>query len=224
MNPAEASVNVTQSILDLEVRSLAGQMSLDRLLQCGTILFVGQVQPFVQRRHAVVGRQADHQLPSRGAVERVGGDVPVPDSVVRAVDRQFVTLLRFARGLERGKRVAVQPQHFFLVALLGLQAFHVHPVRAERQVDRSDRQGQQPPLLRLPQDRASHRRACTDVVARSGPEEVRLPDGPHRSAGWPVRRPWRRSTCSPGSRRERWRRPALRFRQDSGRGRPSAHP
>ena len=92
VHPAEGPVNVTQTVLDLEMRALAGQMRLNRLLQRGTILFVGQRHPVLERRDAVVWRHADHQLPARRAVEGVGGDVPVPDAVVRTVYCQFVPL------------------------------------------------------------------------------------------------------------------------------------
>ena len=55
MDPPDVAVDVAHAILDFEMRPLPGEMCLDRLLQPGSILPVGEVQPFLQPGYFVSG-------------------------------------------------------------------------------------------------------------------------------------------------------------------------
>ena len=138
--PTDVPVDVAHPILDLEMRSLPGEMRLDRLLAAGAIFFVGEVQPFPS---VVTLSLGDTPIISFQRLSSTACRPARPSPRGRRSSRrlQGIALFRLAGGLERGKRVAVQPDHFFLVALFGLESIDVHPVGAERQVDRRAARG-----------------------------------------------------------------------------------
>ena len=70
--------------------------------------------------------------------------------------------------------------HLFAMPLLGGDAFEVDPVGAERQVDGRGGERNQPAASGRPRAGRGGRRARADEVARRRPQEVALPDPPHR--------------------------------------------
>ena len=182
-HPADLAAHVAHAILLLEVRALAIKMGAKRFDQRWTIFVVRILEPLLVRRDGGVGRQSDHELPAVRAVECVRRNVPIPQTIVRAGGRERIALLGSAGGFERRDRVAVQAQHFFLVAFLGGDPIHVHAIRTERQIDRRGRERHQPPLARRPQHSPRRRGAGADEVAGCGPQEIRLPDTPDALSG-----------------------------------------
>src|SRR5262245_64482965 len=92
----------------LELRTLTVEMGTKILDETRAIFLIGALEPLIERRDLGVSGQADHQLPALGAVERVVGNVPVPQTVVRAGCRQGISLLGLPRGFQCGHRIAVE--------------------------------------------------------------------------------------------------------------------
>src|SRR5262245_44155926 len=74
----------------------------------------------------------------------------------------------------------MQPVHLFAVTLLRGDALEIDTVRAEREIDGCGGQRNQPAVTRRPRAGRGRRRARAYEVARGSPEEVALPDTPHR--------------------------------------------
>jgi hypothetical protein len=92
-HPAIAAVPMPHPMLVLEVEATAGQMVADLLLQPRQLVRVHAAEPLLGEDRQLVLVVADHLLPACRVVDPVLLQVPVPQPVVGAADRQRVALL-----------------------------------------------------------------------------------------------------------------------------------
>ena len=85
-DPSPSAGLVAQPVLELEVRGLAGKMTLN-LIECPRL--VRRVQPALPRlivRPQLLAAAAQHGGPARAEVHLPGLDVPIPEAVVASLD------------------------------------------------------------------------------------------------------------------------------------------
>ncbi len=101
-HPAVGAVAVLHPVLELEVVVRAvGQVRVERLRERRAVVGVHAAEPLPARLADLVLAVAEHGLPAGGVEDAVLGDVPVPDAVVGALQRERVALLGLGELLER---------------------------------------------------------------------------------------------------------------------------
>ena len=80
-------------VLVLEVVRRAGQVRVERLRERGAVVGVHAPEPLAAGVAELGLGVAEHRLPARGEVQPVLSHVPVPQAVVRALERERVALL-----------------------------------------------------------------------------------------------------------------------------------
>ncbi len=98
-HPAVAAVAVPHPVLVLEVPAAAREVVADLLLEARQLVRVDAAEPLLGEDRELVLVVPEHLLPARRVVDLVALQVPVPEPVVGAVDRQRVALLRDPQGL-----------------------------------------------------------------------------------------------------------------------------
>ena len=69
--------------------------------QLGEVLWMYALEPVLEALDPDVSWQSDQFVPTRREVGPVGGGVPVPDAVIRPVDRQRIAFLYLDQRLFR---------------------------------------------------------------------------------------------------------------------------
>ncbi len=102
VHPAVLAVAVLDPVLVLEVLERAGHVRVERLRERGAVVLVHAAEPLAGRVADLGVVVAEHLLPARREVEAVGADVPVPEALVGALERERVALLGLGEAGERG--------------------------------------------------------------------------------------------------------------------------
>src|SRR5229473_8160456 len=101
----KASILMQHAVLTLEMRSRASLMGCNLLFDSFAIRVMNPVEPLLGCVADFVFLIAQHGLPTRGEMDDVGQQVPVPQAIVGAQRRQgiplFTLLQRFLRMFMR---------------------------------------------------------------------------------------------------------------------------
>src|SRR5438128_582630 len=97
----KASILVHHAVLALEMRSQASLVRGNLLFDSFSIRIMNALEPLLRCVADFVFLIAQHGLPTRGKMDNIGQQVPVPQAVIRAQRRQRIPLFAFLQRFLR---------------------------------------------------------------------------------------------------------------------------
>src|SRR3990172_7460645 len=97
-NPADTTIFVQHTVLKLQVVGQAIKVVSYGKLQTLAIIWVNNLQPVLQTGTDFTILVADDLLPTWRVIHPVLLKIPIPDAVVRALDREHIALLTLSQG------------------------------------------------------------------------------------------------------------------------------